>query len=451
MPTRRAAAAGVALVAALLLSAAPAAAAWRWSGPVALTRGDVEAVEPQAAINAQGIAVAAWYQIAADGRLSTWAATTRGRRGEFRPAVLLGTAREPGGGAVPSLPAVAIDRRGNALVAWLQGSAIRPRVVVASGRNGKFDEPIALSPPKQPSVGPQLAVDRDGRAIAAWSTDTGDVTRIQAAFRRPNATEFGPARTLSGRRANAFAPQVGTSRAGDAVVAWLSASVESGATTAIAARSGTRGRFGRGQRISPSGLDADNVRVAVSARGKAIATWTQSSAAESNIGTAYAPRDRPFRDPRTIRPDDPRRVTGLASVAITRSGRATIAWIESPPPPQGGRASVRTAQTDRSGHYRGAQVLDEADAFLGGTDVAVAAGAGNAVTAWDDSDVSSSSVQAALRLPGERSFGEVETLSPDVVSGSTPSVTATRRLAIVVWQGSTDAGDPTFVSVARRR
>ena len=76
-------------------------------------------------------------------------------------------------------PDVAVDRQGNAVAVWVNGSADRLRVRASRlPRDGSWTTPVTLSPRNAGEA--VVGVDRSGDAVAVWTTGH----RVQAASRR---------------------------------------------------------------------------------------------------------------------------------------------------------------------------------------------------------------------------------------------------------------------------
>jgi hypothetical protein len=412
----------VAAAGCLMLGTPSAYAAKKWSGPQPISDPNEGVAFPEVAINGKGHAVAVWNGQAPTGEIeSLRAATTvpvspRGAhpkqaREIFGPPVTVGAAGRPAGSNPPSLPSVAVDRRGNALVAWLIVDAQGNTRVVTSFQpdGGTFGAPQMLSEAGQPAFNPDVAFDRGGDATIVWNRFQGTSTRVQAVTRSADG-ELGEVQTLSPAGIPAGNAEVGMNDSGGAA------------------------------------------HLAVSPNGTAIAAWRETRQnLLGQIGTALTPDGVSFNPEIVIEPQagmdvfEPR-------VGMDRFGRATLLWIETPPQATPGTNVVHTARTNRKGVFTSSGTLESANVDTRGAVLAVAR-AGNAAGSWVAAPSNGASeIHAAARTRRNRQFGPPETLSPPEVFGSAPSVATNRRTGVAVWD-TTTGGPATdvFANFYRRR
>src|SRR5918998_4868547 len=194
------------VVFALGAGASPAAAAWgpsRWVS----AEGWLATDTPTVAVDRQGDAVLAWEACdarlpACDGRVQL---RTRGRGGAPGPII---NASDPG--AVPAQPEVAIDDDGDGIVAWQQHDP-RSNWRIAARRFGPRGTPgrlLVLSPAAPIANSPQVAVTPRGRALVAW-TEYRAGTWYTVTRRVSARGVAGPARSVCTRSAAPPAPGLG--------------------------------------------------------------------------------------------------------------------------------------------------------------------------------------------------------------------------------------------------
>jgi hypothetical protein len=441
----------------LALGAPNAIAAKQWSSPKTISDSSDESVDfPKLALNGKGQAVAVWYDLdPATVRVTSIRSATREPGEGFGPATTIGPASEPGGNDPPSLPSVAIDRRGNAIAAWLIKDTAGSLRVVASfqPRGGDFGEPQMLSDPGQPAFDPAVAFDRGGDAIIVWNRFDGATTRVQEAVKPAKQQEFGAPETLSATGVPAGPAEVGMSDSGAAVVTWQAEQTQPPNNGYVqAAKRSKKGGFGPPQTLSDQNLDADDAQLAVSPNGNAVAAWTQAEGNDpAEIGTALAPKGEPFQPVVAIPPQ-----TGMETfnprLGIDRFGRATLLWRESPPEGLAGTNLVRAERTNKGGTFTSNQTLDNEGIEILEPAVAVSR-AGNAVAAWIPIPMNPPNpLDVAVRGRRQKAFGALETLTPTGVSAGVPSLGTNRRIAIAVWEVSTgDAGTSVMANVYRKR
>lgn len=259
-----------ALVVALLalVAAAPGArAATGWSTPVTLSDETSDGYDAQVAVDPQGDAVASWMQCAAGSGCVVQVATRPAGGAWSAPATL----SSPG---VPaSEPAVAIDAKGDAIVAWKQyvGADEIEASTHAAGAVG-WDPAETLSNPLRESTTPQVAIDPTGQAVVVFTGDDAvGTSRIQATAEQGFGGLWGAPIMLSAAGQNAEEPTLAVDAAGEAIAAW---SRLNGSEHIVqeAARS-TNGVWSTPINLSIVIQDGSQPRVAVDAAGDAAITW----------------------------------------------------------------------------------------------------------------------------------------------------------------------------------
>ena len=155
----------------------------------------------EAAVDDDGTARVGYVRWSLDSPQSFWSAAAR-------PATTLGAGgRLLSIGPMhisKGSPVFAWDGRGRAVAAWrgaareVDRSARGVRVYVAGQRaDGTWTAPQTLSRPRRGARYPVLAVDRAGNAIVAWSAQTRKGWRVEIAQRSADREVFGPARAVS--------------------------------------------------------------------------------------------------------------------------------------------------------------------------------------------------------------------------------------------------------------
>lgn len=144
-----------------------------WSDAVRIDRADGgAALLPEIALDAAGNAIAVWT--ADDGmRQNIWANRFAADGGWSAAAPI------EDGDADATVPRIAMDRAGNALVIWTQDSARKvPWVRWFDASKQAWDPAEALEPEagsESDSTFGRIAVAPDGRAIAVWARDPGGI------------------------------------------------------------------------------------------------------------------------------------------------------------------------------------------------------------------------------------------------------------------------------------
>lgn len=250
-------------------------------------------------------------------------------------------------------PDVAVDGRGAALAAWVQERGGRGTIVASAAPDGRpWSPPRRLSPPGLAAIDPAVAGLPGGGAVVVW--------------RQADRT-----RTLRGRRQAVYVVR--------------------------ARERGADGRWGAVRRLSDARQKVGEPRLAVDARGTAIATWHWGTGTRAGtpghigeIQVAEKPAGAPWSRARRAAPArDCRLDTRLPDVAAGGAGQAVVWWQCDRP---GGRSAARAIARGpspaswgaaaglpfaRSGDQASAIAVDPA-----GTAVALAAGAGGALAAF---------------------------------------------------------------------
>lgn len=156
-----------------------------WSPPLTLATG-VRAAEVVSIDD--GEALAAWVSL--DGAVF---AALRGRFGGWRPA-----RRLEAPGSTPAGPVVGVNEAGDAVVVWSRGPAGRTRLRAAARQASLVRAPLefaaarTLPGPVGLASPTSAAIDREGDAVVAWSLKRGSFVSDH----RSGAAAWGPARPL---------------------------------------------------------------------------------------------------------------------------------------------------------------------------------------------------------------------------------------------------------------
>jgi hypothetical protein len=182
-----------------------------WESPVPLSGS--ESFVPQAAMDARGDATAVWMHF--DGSHYVVESAYRPEAGGWESPTLVSQPGEEGGD-----PHVALDAKGDSLVAW-RGEDEGDEFVRAAYRpvGEPWGQPTDVS-----SAGEQVqelrdAVDPDGNAIVAWADSTGGHETVRAAY-KPAGGTWGTPAGLSADGGNAFPSDVVFDTSGNAAVVW---------------------------------------------------------------------------------------------------------------------------------------------------------------------------------------------------------------------------------------
>jgi PKD domain-containing protein len=181
----------------------------------------------------------------------------------------------PGQNAIS--PALAVDERGDAIIAWTRNNGA-DEIVQASFRpaGGVFGAPVNLSAASGNAAptSPRVAIDAAGDATVVWEWSNGGAEVIQEATRPAATGSFTPPATLSNPAESSIQPSVAMNAEGDTVVGWVWA--HSGANTvAQATVRPAGGKFSEPASLSASaaGCNADHPQVALDGSGGSTVVW----------------------------------------------------------------------------------------------------------------------------------------------------------------------------------
>lgn len=298
-----------------------------WSAPERIGADRLTDVDsPRLAIDARGGAMVVWRQFDASVSRNIWA--SRCLPGEaWGAAELVG--REGAGTAFD--PQLALDPKGNAFVLWVlpggrQGCVWTNRCVVGRG----WETPVALDSGRSGDVvEPQLVCNGRGDALAVWCQRQGAHYAVWVCRHAP-AFGWGAAMRLGlDLSSSASTPQVALNARGEAVVTWDQFGGPSrgiwvtrfapgaGWTMAVPLTGGDDG-------------DAHSPRVAIDARGDAVALWVQSCGVQVGIcASAFSPR-RGWDLPARVKRSDADSLA-VPQLAMDADGHAVAVWMQSEP------------------------------------------------------------------------------------------------------------------------
>jgi hypothetical protein len=238
--------------------------------------------------------------------------------GPARAAWLPATELSPG-----SAPSVAVARDGTALIAFERISGGNQRVAVALRVPGStaFGPARDLSPAAHDAFSPVAAIDRQGNATVAWLQGPEFVVHARTAPAGGDWGETSP--PLSGKIA--VGPSLAVGDNGAAVVAWAT-----NERVAAAVRGAGTGAFGTATPVSPPGGFGICLapRVAMDAAGNVAAIWTRRLTAqgEYRVESAFRAAGAPVFGPAEARSKTAGNSGCNTDIAMTPDGRATAMW-----------------------------------------------------------------------------------------------------------------------------
>jgi hypothetical protein len=425
----------VVTVGSLVAFAKPSFAEAAWTSPVTLSAVGQDASAPQVGVDAHGNAVVTWARF--DGAYERIQARTRSTTGALGPIVGLS-----GHGPQDAFaPQVAVNPAGDAVFTWrhFDGANWRIQTRVLSATGGL--SPVqTLSGAGQDAFGPEVGIDRAGDAVFTWQRSDGTYRRIQARF-RSDAGILGPVQTLSAKGRNAQRPQIAVNRHGEAVFTWEGfIPGSSGCCTRIQARTrSSAGVLSPIRIVSPPHDSSQGVttpQVGVDAQGNAVLTWRFIQfdfRDESSIQARTLPSAGGLGPVRTLSPEGfTGRFAGGPQVAINGAGDSIFTWhfaTDYADETLQVQARVRPAAGPFGPVLHFSPDSDDAfDPQVGLDDT------GDAALTWAQADFGQHTIKARIR-PAAGPLGPIRTLSTVGQDASEPQIAVNEPGdAVVTWQ-----------------
>lgn len=263
-----------------VIESAARSAVGGWSGPVQAASGS-DAYGPEVALDGRGDATAVWYEF--DGNEDVVDAATRTAGGTWSAPQQLSVPSVLGGGA--DEPQLAVDANGDAVAVWYQFDGIN--YVIEAARlpaGGTWSAPQQLSGPGGDAYGPHVAIDAHGIATAIWYRYSGGVPPgvVQAATGSAGGG-WTPPQALSSAAQDSSEPQVASDPSGDVIAVWTSFNGSADVIEAASLPAG--GGWSAVSQVS-SGGNADAPQVAINGQGTATAVWDSSDGVNSLVQAA---------------------------------------------------------------------------------------------------------------------------------------------------------------------
>jgi hypothetical protein len=304
-----------------LVIPAAAAAVPIWSAADPLSEGGAGVMDT--AMGPHGDTAATWVGFIA-GKLTAQVAT-RPPSGSFSPPLDL---TPTSGEAEARTSHVAEDAAGEATVVW-NASLEKSNYIVeaATVAGGVASAPVKLSAPGQNAVLPTVAVNERGDAIVAWTRSNGTHEIVQASFRHAGGN-FGAPVDLSplGGSAATTSPRVAIDAAGDATVAWQ---WSNGGAEVIqeATRSAAAGSFTATETLSNPAEGSIQPAVAMNTEGDTVVAWVRIGASNVTPQARVRPAGGKFSEPASFSASVAGCEAGHPQVALDGSGDPTVVWV----------------------------------------------------------------------------------------------------------------------------
>jgi hypothetical protein len=351
-----------------------------------------DAAVPRLAFDPSGNALAVWME-SNGGRAAIWGNRYDADSGWGTP-VRISSASSPGDAAYPDL---GVDADGNAVAVWYEGAAVVTNHfdVYASqfrASTGAWSAPVMRSNGTQSAYRPRVAVNGNGAALAVWVQDLGDGS-VSNDYEDVLGVRYGPGtgwgtparlNTLDGSGHAVYA-QIATAldAAGNGMALWVQQG--SGGAFLIWAAACNASGWQTAASISNDAIDNCYAPdLAFAGPGLAVATWKQQdtvsafAAANTFSGGAWQTSATPLSSTATGEAYDPH-------IAVDAAGDATVVWFQ-----VGTDVTIQSNRYLAGSGWGGAQLIGttglSVDDVLGSLGLPVAAvgsdAAGQCFVAW---------------------------------------------------------------------
>jgi Ca2+-binding RTX toxin-like protein len=218
----------------------------------------------------------------------------------------------------PGAPVVAVDKRGDAAVAW-QTTSDGFRVIASATQpvGATWSASEILSGAARNASRPRLVMDAAGDILVGWIRSNGDWAVAQVAY-RPASGSWGTPENLSNRTGNASGLDLAINTNGDAIAAWQQGSPNANLWSSSRPAGATHWRARVPVTENWAGLDS---RIALDEQGNATAVWS----GDATVSASFKPVDKPWQDDYLLSSYDD---FSIAPAVTTQTSRKAIAvWI----------------------------------------------------------------------------------------------------------------------------
>ncbi|MBF0361356.1 MAG: hypothetical protein HQK49_10105 [Oligoflexia bacterium] len=357
-----------------------------------------------------------------------------------------------------SLPAVAMDKNGNAIITWYQSDGVTEQIFKSEYRNGSWTHPTSLSdnisPDGQDADLPAVAMDNNGNAIITWHQSNGSNNQIfKSEYRNGSWTHpTSLSDNISTDGQDAYSPVVAMDNNGNAIISWRQSD---GSKLQIFKSEYRNGSWTHptslSNNISPDGQDASSQKVAIDDNGNAIITWVQLDGSKWQIFKSEY-RNGSWTHPTSL--SDNISLDGQNTdwpvVAMDNNGNAIITWRQL----DGSKYQIFKSEYRNGSWTHPASLSDNISPD--GQDVLTPIVAidnnGNAIITWRQSDGSKQQIFKSEYRNGSWTHPASlsDNISPDGQDAITPIVAMDNNgNAIITWRQSDGSNSQIFKSEYR--
>lgn len=420
----------------------PSAALAGWSAPTTVSEPGLDAFDPAVAVNARGDAAIAWHW-RIDPYRSNVQVVTRSAGGSFGAPQTISTSTDADGNNVQNAePDVAIDAEGNVMVVWRKTARRGPYTVASSTEaafkpaGGAFRAPATLDVHDGSTGGAHPFVGFDARGNAVALWS--EVDPYVHVARRPAGGSWSAAAAIPNPGSGIARVAFAASANGDGLAAWMT-------NLRVFAATLRPGEAPSVQELSAS--DPVNLTAAMDYAGNAAVGWLDWTDTDTEHRAfqrlVHRPAGGMFGATETIA--EVRRCCAGSPAGALHAGLTAVAWPDATLSDSFNAAAFRTADGSYLPResYTSSVVLDLRLAFDGD---------GALIAAWrryDDRATQQGRAMAAVRPAGGQFSGQAETLSA-IDSNVWPGdlAAAGNGRALAVWPRG---GHPFHIEVAERQ
>jgi hypothetical protein len=285
------------------------------------------------------------------------------------------------------------------------------------------------------AVIPDIAVDAKGNAIVVWAQAKGSSWTVESVERPPGGPWSAP-RSLSLPADHVASPQLAI--AGDSVVAVWDRYDGKNLIVQAATRDPKTHAWSAPTSLSPSGRDAQAPRVAINARGDAVAVWASVGLTGWTVQGAYRPAGDAWQA--SVPPEAPQAGTAATDVVIDADGQAVAVWAAT----SGSGWRVQSSTRNVDGTWTKVTAVSGLDATGSISPQLALEGTGDVLAVWSRTIGTKTVVESATLDHAKRAWSAAAQPFAVANDALAPSVAVDRRGdGVMVWTSS----DPTGLSV----
>jgi hypothetical protein len=244
-----------------------------------------------------------------------------------------------GEAVVSQRPQIEVDASGEALATWTEGLSAQSLTgtdyyaIGASALDAETElwlPPFRVTKPGEESFAPMAALSPTGDAVLAWQTggpENPAESVIKSSIRPVGGSWQAPV-TVSMPRADSYAADVATDAAGDSVAVWWTRTGSGRAAIQAAIRPVATGAWSPPVDLSATNHGASGPSVAMDEKGDAFAVWGRYNGHGDVVEASVRPAHRNWEAPRVI--SCARQDAGLSRLAVDAKGDAIAVWVAGP-------------------------------------------------------------------------------------------------------------------------